>query len=462
MKPLPILSSAIAVLFLAVARQAAAEAAASPAPIEVKGRAYYVSPDGSRKANGLTPETPTAAQKAEELSKPGDVIYFLEGEYVYGQGSRALTIEHSGEAGMPIIYTPAPGAKVTLRNNGAWEAIKVVGASYIEIRGLRVVGDAESVTHEEATQEMSNPKNPRTCGNGIAIDKSPKTQTPSSHITVRDCTVSYLPGGGIYMSHSDYITFENNMVFRCAFWSPYGNSGLSMYQPTAVDENTTDYKLIIRNNVSFENYENIPFIFSNKADPAKRKVTDGNGIILDDFLCTQRWGGGSGKAYTGRTLVANNVVFGNGGSGIHAFKSCNADIVQNDASDNNRHPTLKDGQIFAHQSKNVRILNNILVAPAGKPVTTVDKNENVLIDFNVFANLDGTTPFFQCEQGNNIVASPGLELIGWAEGGRTFKAAPDSPLRAAGMPLPDAGPDFFGKPRGDGKPDIGPFVLEGH
>lgn len=460
MKPLPILSSAIAVLLISVSKPTLA-AEATPAPVVVKGRAYYVSPDGSRKADGLTPETPMAAQKAEELSKPGDVIFFTEGEYIYGQGSRALTIEHSGEAGMPIIYTPAPGAKVTLRNNGAWEAIKVVGASHIEIRGLRVVGDAESVTHEEATQEMSNPKNPRTCGNGIAIDKSPKTQTPSSHITVRDCSVSYLPGGGIYMSHSDYITFENNVVFRCAFWSPYGNSGLSMYQPTAVDENTTDYKLVIRNNVCFENYEHIPFIFSNKADPAKRKVTDGNGIILDDFLCTQRWGGGSGKPYSGRTLVANNVVFGNGGSGIHAFKSSNVDIVQNDAFDNNRHPTLKDGQIFAHQSKNIRILNNIMVAPAGKPVTTVDKNENVLTDFNVFANIDGTTPFFQCEKGNNIVASPGLKLIAWADGGRTFKAAPDSPLRAAGMPLPEAGPDFFGKPRGDGKPDIGPFVLEG-
>jgi hypothetical protein len=128
MKSLLILSSAV--LFLTVSKPAsAAEPAAPTAPVEVKGRAYYVSPDGSRKANGLTPETPMAAQKAEELSKPGDVIFFTEGEYIYGQGSRALTIEHSGEAGMPIIYTPAPGAKVTLRNNGAWEAIKVVGAN---------------------------------------------------------------------------------------------------------------------------------------------------------------------------------------------------------------------------------------------------------------------------------------------------------------------------------------------
>jgi len=428
-------------------------------PLEIKGRILYVSPTGNRKAKGLTPETALPAQKAEELSLPGDVIYFTEGVYEYKEGSRALTIERSGEPGKPIIYTPAPGAKVTFLNHGAWEAIKVVGASHIELRGLRVVGNARSITLEEAVREMDNAKSPRTCGNGIAIDKNPKTQAPSSHITIRGCDVSYLPGGGVYMSHSDYITFENNVVHHCAYWSPFANSGLSMYQPTAVDDDTTSYKLIIRNNICFENYENIPFIFSSKKDPSKRKVTDGNGIILDDFQCTQSWGGGTGKPYHGRTLVANNIVFANGGSGIHTFKSLNVDIIHNYAVDNNRHPTLHEGQIYSNNSKNIRIFNNVMVGPPGKPVTTRLANKGLVLDFNLYATLDGSEPKFEGKKANNLIASPGLEWSGWNTGGGTFSAKRDSPLRAAGMPLPEDLPDFFGMARNQEEPDIGPFVL---
>ncbi len=429
-----------------------------PAPVTVSGRVLYVAPNGDRQADGLTPATALPPQRAEELSQPGDVIYFTEGEYEYKEDNRALTIEHSGEPGKPITYMPAPGAKVVLRSSGSWDVIKITGARHIEIRGFRVIGNAGNVTLEEAQREMSNLKNPRTCGNGIGITEHRETKQPAAYITVRDCEVSDFPGGGIFANHADYLTFEGNVVYRCAFWSPYGNSGISVYQPTAIDA-STDYKIIIRNNVCFENYQNIPFFYSNKNDPTKRKVTDGNGIIIDDYLNTQDWGGGSGKEYTGRTLVANNIVFANGGSGIHSFKSCNVDIVHNYAADNNRHPALKDGQIFANTTKNARILNNVIIAPAGKPATTSYKNENLIQDYNVYWTLDGSAPKFAEGGTNNIVAAPGLTLTGWDKGQREFKATPDSPLRKAGMPLPAVGADYFGKPRSAGKPDIGPFVL---
>lgn len=430
-------------------------------PIEVKGRVLYVAPDGNRKANGLTPETALPPQKAEELSQPGDVIYFTTGEYDYPEGSRALTIEHSGEPGKPVVYAPAPGARVTLRNSGGWEVIKVVGARHIEIRGFRIVGNAHGISMEEAVREMDNIGKSRTCGNGIAIDKNPKTQAPSAHITVRGCHVSHLPGGGIYMSHSDYITFESNVVHHCAYWSPFANSGLSMYQPTAVDDDTTRYKIIVRNNVCFANYQNIPFIFSNKKEPAKRKVTDGNGIILDDFQCTQGWGGGVGKPYAGRTLVANNIVFGNGGSGIHTFKSLNIDIFHNHSADNNRHPSLHEGQIFSNTSWNVRILNNVMIGQPGKPVTTSFANKNLVQRNNLYFALDGSVPKFEGPKADNLLAAPGLELAGWEQGIGTFSATADSPLRGAAIPLEESLPDHFGKARDQAQPDIGPFVLGG-
>lgn len=429
-------------------------------PIVATNRTLYVAPQGKPTNDGLTPQTALPPYKAEELSQPGDVIYFTEGEYETKNGRAIVTITRSGELGKPITYAPAPDAQVVLRSIDAWEAIKVSSAKHIVIQGFRVIGNANSVTLEEAMREMSNLKNPRTCGNGIGITSNPQTKIPPSHITVRNCVVSDFPGGGIFANHSDYITFENNIVFRCAFWSPYGNSGLSVYQPSAVDE-STDYKIFIRSNVCFENYQNIPFFFSNRKEPAKRRVTDGNGIIVDDFLNTQDWGGGSGKEYTGRTLVINNVSFANGGSGIHSFKSCNVDFIQNYAADNNRHPDLKDGQIFANSTKNARILNNVLVAPPGKPVNTSFKNDGIVIDYNVYANLDNSRPKFQGALASNIIAVPGLELKGWDKGGRAVEVAANSPLRSAGKHLPEKERDFFGVPRGEGNPDIGPFVLSG-
>lgn len=439
------------------------EAAAEPPPapvIPVINRVIYVAPEASSQANGLTAETPISPQRAASMSLPGDVILFAEGEYVAPEGKTLLLIENSGAPDKPITFAPHPGAKVVLRVKGGWEAIKVAGASHIVIRNFRCVGSAADVTLEEATREMSNTKSPRTCGNGIGITAHPSTKSRPSFITVRDCVVSDFPGGGIFANHVDYLTIENNVVFRCAYWSPHANSGISIYQPIDVDDNT-GYKLIIRSNVCFGNYQNIPFIHSNRKDPSKRKWTDGNGIILDDFLNSQSWGGGSGKPYGGRTLIINNVVFLNGGSGIHAFKADHVDIIHNYAFDNNRHPTLKDGQIFSNTSKNVRIINNVMVAPPGKPVSSNNKNTDLMQASNVYANTDGTKPIGTVNAAENIaVASTGLELIGWTEGKRACTVTANSPLRSAGMILPDAAADFFGIPRGDGKPDIGPSVLK--
>ena len=427
-------------------------------PPDAQQRTLFVAVDGKPENDGLTPESALPVQEAADRSRPGNSIYFTEGEYIAKGGTTLLTIARSGAPGKPITYSPAPGAKAILRNIDAWEAIKITGASHVVIRGFRVIGNAASITMQEARVAMSNLENSRTCGNGIGITEAPDTNAPASHIVIRDCVVSDMPGGGIFANHSDYLTIENNTVYRCAFWSPFGNSGISVYQPAAVDA-STDYKIFIRNNVCFENYQNIPFYFSNVGDPSKRKVTDGNGIILDDFQHTQEWGGGTGRGYAGRTLVANNVVFANGGSGIHSFKSSNIDFVQNYAADNNRHPELRDGQIFANGTRHSRIINNVLIAPPGKPVTSSHGNENLVFENNLLATTNDSPPDVPAEKSLNIITGPGLTLIGWADGGRTFKAAPDSPLREAGQPFPEAAEDFFGMPRGSSAPDIGPFVL---
>ncbi|MBC8137458.1 MAG: right-handed parallel beta-helix repeat-containing protein [Fibrella sp.] len=426
----------------------------------VNAAELYVSPGGNDASDGKSLKTAfRTPQHAADLAQPGDTVLFAGGEYITTQGQGVMVITRSGAPGKPILFAPIPGQKPAFRNRGAWNAIKVVGASHIEFRGLQLRGMSREITREEAEREKSNLLNPRTCGNGLLIDQDKATERIPAHITVRDCDIRDFPGGGLSASHADYITFQNNVVAGCGFWAPYACSGISVYQPVDSDSKS-GYKIIIRGNISFENYNYIPFYYSNKENPDARKVTDGNGIILDDYYNSQSFGGGAGKAYVGKTLVANNIVFDNGGSGIHVFKSRGVDIVHNYAANNNRHPDIREGQIFSNSSKQVRVLNNVLVAPSGKPVNNDYRNEEVVYDFNIYAATDGSTPRFTRDKASNILATPGLTLAGWAEGKRALVATPNSPLRKAGTPISAAQTDFFGKPRSKGRPDIGPFLLK--
>ncbi|NJK87032.1 MAG: DUF1565 domain-containing protein [Bacteroidales bacterium] len=65
--------------------------------------------------------------------------------------------------------------------------------------------------------------------------------------------------------------------------------------------------------------------------------TDGNGIILDDFHCSQSWdiGQTGGVNYPHASLIENNLCYNNGGRGIHIFNSDNATIRNNTCYYNN-------------------------------------------------------------------------------------------------------------------------------
>jgi hypothetical protein len=418
----------------------------------------YVSPSGSDAADGSTlRKALKTPQKAADRASPGDTILFATGEYVATEGQGVLVVTRSGTSGKPITFAPVPKHRPVFVSRGAWQAIKVQGASHLVFEKLTLRGFAPEITLDEARRESNNLLNPRTCGNGLNVTDDKARNAFPQHVTVRECHVSDFPGGGINAMHCDYLTIENNVVARCGFWAPYANSNISVYQPVDLD-GATGYKIIVRGNVSYGSYNYIPFYYSNQQDPSKRKITDGNGIILDDYSNSQLFAGGTGKPYGGKTLVANNVCFNNGGSGIHVYKSTAVDIVHNWAEGNNAHPEIDGGQIFSNDSKNIRVLNNVLVARAGKPVNSDYRNDaTVVYDFNVYWSQDGVAPKFTRGLGKNLLVSPKLILIDWEKGNRTFSAERSSPLRGAGFPCPDVPTDFSGRRRNVNRPDIGPF-----
>jgi parallel beta-helix repeat protein len=335
-----------------------------------------------------------------------------------------VTIKRSGTENAWITYQAYPGHTPKLESRN-WHGISIQGASYIIIDGFEIEGNNNNITLEKAIAKQSDLNNPFTSGNGIGIDASlGKNSVHSHHIIVRNNKIYNCGGGGIYTIHADYVTIENNRIYKNAWYAPYGCSGVSNYQNWNSD-NTTGYKMIIRNNIVYGNQNLIPFY-------VEQKITDGNGIIIDDSRNTQ--GGSKLGAYQGRTLIENNITYHNGGRGIHIYKSEFIDIINNTTYQNSQHPAIKDGEISAIYANDVRVFNNIMNARIGLPANYVYSSTHVMYDYNLIYNarslistgthnLLGQDPLFVDPSTENFALQMGSPAIN--TGTPTLTAAKD-------------------------------------
>ena len=108
---------------------------------------------------------------------------------------------------------------------------------------------------------------------------------------------------------------------------------------------------------------------------------------MDDTRNTQN--DSPNGAYHGRLLLQGNVSYRNAGSGMHAFSSDRVDFIHNTAVGNNMN--MDYSQIGITRCTDCRVLNNIMVAPADKPVNRVNGNsEEILISHNLFFGGNGS------------------------------------------------------------------------
>ncbi|MDX2141060.1 MAG: right-handed parallel beta-helix repeat-containing protein [Chloroflexota bacterium] len=427
----------MALLFSLSATQTAPTTAQSAPTI------YYVSPAGSDTNSGLSEATPfRTIQHAADVTNPGDTVYIMNGDYRRLNPQRDIvTITRSGTADAWITYTALPGHRPRLVSQN-WQAIAIIGAAYIIIDGLELEGNNQSIAVEDALAEQSDIENPITGGNGIAIGAAGQF---THHVIVRNCTVRYFSGGGIYTYHADYVTIEDNIVAFNGFYSPYANSGISFYQNWNSDD-STDVKMIARRNIVYGNYNYVPFAF---LDP--KMVTDGNGIIVDDTRNTQN--DSTLGVYPGRTRIENNVIYNNGGRGVHVFYSDHVEIVNNTTYQNGQHPDISDGEITTMFSSDVQVLNNIMVANSGEPANAVIEATDVIYNYNLLYNQSGYT---SVASANLLSADP---MFVNPEAG-DFMIMPGSPAKDAGTDELSAETDLLGilRPQGNGV-DIGAYEV---
>lgn len=312
------------------------------------GKIYYVDKTKGNDSNPGTTQTLAfkTIQKANEKVVAGDVVYVKNGTY-----DENITVVKSGNFNNWIVFQAFPGHKPFVR--GTQDGTFRVEGNYIKIIGFRVT----------STQ----------MGSGIHVGKgNHHTQILNNEIHDSGC-------GGISGQETDYLYIEGNISYRNAFRSPYQCSGLSIYQAKAYD-NQPGFHNIIRNNISYSN--------ENKLPQENGKVTDGNGIIIDDFRHTQ--GQTRSPKYTNWTLVENNLVFDNGGRGIHIFQSDNV-IVRNNTSlrnlqSRNLEGTL-NGELTTLLSSNVQFYKNMVYASEHSKISFVDDySSNNSWDYNISYN----------------------------------------------------------------------------
>ena len=342
---------------------------------------------------------------------PGDTVWMMNGTYSPFILTRSGTSEQSR-----ITWKALPGHTPELKSNG-WNAIEV-RATYQTIDGLIVTGNNDNVTlaMAEADYNKSIPTffafnpvtktadiNPATGlpvtvdtpnptymanyfgsgainGNGITNRES---DGDAHYLTVRNCTIRKFGGGGLGTS-MDYQVYENNLIYENAWYSRYANSGISLFHknaPAAVAG--PGYRNIIRGNKVWNNRGNVKWLQT-------KNYSDGNGIIIDV----------SDLNYTGRTLIANNLVVNNGGSGIHTFKAFAVDIVNNTAFQNGQ--KVGYGDIAAQfGSSDVKLRNNVIHSrPTGKA------NESFASATIIYSNnlyFGGSQPSLGA---NDVVADP--------------------------------------------------------
>jgi hypothetical protein len=389
----------------------------------------YVSPVVGDDANdGQTQETPWASLQASlDRLTPGQTLYLMDGRYEEQTepDNAHHIVRSSGTADAWIGITAAPGhSPVVVASNGNGIELQ---AAYVEVSGLQIVGEGFGVDND--------------WGWGFTIRNS-------HHIRLSGNSVSAMANGGIGSVESSNMEIYDNVVFENSFWGPGQGSGISMWHmaDSGFGPGPDGYHNRIIGNTIYRN-ENKVFSIWRDEDV----ITDGNGIIIDQANET---------GYTGRTLVANNVVFDNGGRGILILESARVDVMFNTTYLNARTEGLDGGpvELAVSRSQDVRFANNLAWSREGAPAITASESTDVSMGGNVL--VTDSPSGLATDLDLVIVDDPGLSRATIDEITADFRPAAGSTVVDRAIAVdPVLLFDADRQPRAAGSADVGAYEL---
>ncbi|MET9652170.1 hypothetical protein ABZZ44_18175 [Streptomyces sp. NPDC006460] len=416
---------------------------------QAASRTYYVSPSGSDSNPGTSPARPfRSLQKAADSTAPGDTVSIMNGTYREREGgSDVMVISRSGRAGAPITFQAHPGHRPVINPVAAWNGIRISGAAHIAIRGLEIKGNNAHISLQQAERGASTKKGTYNT-NCIWAEPNKATGAKPHHIDIVGNTVHHCPGVGIGSRGADYMAIDRNHVYATSWYSVYATSGISILAAHDVDRgNPRKYKIRITGNTVHDNETRVKW-------ERCKCYSDGNGIIIDTLKDKSK-AGEAGPDYQGRVLVANNVSYNNGGSGIHSYKSQHVDILHNTAYHNGRSTRMESyANIYAHDSTDVRLLNNVAHGRPGQATNSKHKNVDVVYDYNIY--YGGKAP--EVKGPHDIIADPKIVKPG-AGADRVLRPLDGSPAISSAKALPEVTTDITGARRDAGAPDRGAYAV---
>ena len=299
----------------------------------------------------------------------------------------------------------------------------------------------------------------------------------SHHVELSGSHVHHLPGGGVRFAKSEFFFVFDNEVDNCARKSYSGTHALvATYTtdllPRETDAATgeADYRGIIARNNVHDNFNEI-FSWVGTKTFVHAKIDEGKGISLQR---NQEFKNG------GRILVANNIAFWNGYSGIHSQDGDNIDMFSNTAYmnsyTNTRGEYKDDGDarggnnigVSLQGGEDVRVANNVAYIDTswrGMPVSIAnEKGDTVEANNLVFG--EGSAPLkldadYERLAVGTIVADPMFELESDetvesdALSPSSFRPMTDSPAIGAAAARWTPCEDFFGNRRSPGLQSVG-------
>lgn len=285
----------------------------------------YASPTGLD-GNPGTLANPVSLPFASALTSPGTTVYLLDGTY---NVSSDMYMAVAGTLNNPIVYRSLNGlGAVTINCTGGptTNGFRVydITIGYYEFRDMIFEGN-----------------------NGC--NAAVKADNHGHHVLVQNCIVKNFASDGLTANdHADYISFVGNWIHHTGYNVTLGSSWGSGITINHNLEGLTGW---------FDSYPGfhsfvVGNVISGSTDESVHH-TDGNGIIMDS--------GGN----TPPCLIANNVVYGNGGSGILCLDSQNHWIVHNtcynNLLDDRVNVPFSSGQIAGNMvtSTNNQWINNI-------------------------------------------------------------------------------------------------------
>ncbi len=395
------------------------------------GTTYYVGAAGSDGNPGTAAEPFATIQKGIDATRAGDTVAVLDGTYTAVPSRNVADFyKKNGTADHWILLTAAPGQHPKIKVTG-WDGITVQGSSYIIVAGFTVEGNAVNLTLDYARANAEVLTNPATRGGGISVNRCwDDPLTHSTHVLIINNMVYGCCASGISTGAADYVTIQGNIAAYNAFYAPNATSGISMYQNWNSDSGT-GVKMTVKDNLSYGNYNFLPFIYDTAVP---KRVTDGNGIIVDDSKNTQNFTTNDHSAgpYDGQTLIEGNVCFDNGGRGLNIYESAHVTARNNTFYHNLKHPDLTGGEITVSNSDDIDLEENIAVSrnafkPSARPLA-IARSTAVAVSESVFFGGTADAPASR----GNVSVDPLFIAPSTDPRLADFRLRPESPARGLG------------------------------